>query len=42
VLAVSSNDGKLLAVLAKGIELVGESRLEFLAGDVGELCLSHK
>jgi hypothetical protein len=37
MLAVASNDGQLLAVLTQGIELVRESRLELLAGDVGEL-----
>ena len=42
VLAESSNDGELLAVLAEGIELVGESSLELLAGDVGELSLGDQ
>jgi hypothetical protein len=39
VLAVASDDGELLAVLAHGIELVGEGSLELLAGDVGQLGL---
>lgn len=42
MLAVASNDGQLLAVLAEGIELVSEGGLELLAGDVGELSLSDK
>ena len=42
MLAVASNNSKLLAVLAHGIELVGESSLELLAGNVGELSLSNK
>lgn len=42
VLAVASNDGQLLAVLAESIELVGESRLQLLASDVGELSFSDK
>lgn len=37
VLTESSNDGKLLAVLFKSVELISESCLEFLAGDVGKL-----
>lgn len=39
VLSVAGNDGQLLAVLAHGIELVRESSLELLTGDVGELSL---
>lgn len=39
VLSVAGNDGQLLAVLAHGIELVRESSLELLTGDVGELGL---
>lgn len=37
MLSVARNDGQLLAVLTQSIELVGESSLEFLTGDVGEL-----
>lgn len=39
VLAVASNDGHLLAVLAESVELVGEGSLQLLTGDVGELGL---
>jgi hypothetical protein len=42
VLSVAGNDGNLLAVLTQGIELVGVSGLDLLAGDVGELCLGDK
>jgi hypothetical protein len=42
MLAVACNDSKLLAVLAHGIELVGESSLELLAGDVGKLSLGDE
>jgi hypothetical protein len=42
VLSVASNDGELLAVLAHGIELVGEGGLELLAGDVGQLGLGDQ
>lgn len=42
MLAVSSNDGQLLAVLTEGIELVGKGRLELLASDVGKLRLSDE
>lgn len=42
VFTESSNDGKLLAVLLQGIELVSESSLEFLASNVGELSFSHE
>lgn len=42
VLSVACNDGKLLAVLTHGIELVGESSLQLLTGDVGQLGLGDK
>lgn len=42
VLSVSSDNGKLLAVLTESVELVGEGRLELLAGDVAQLSLSDK
>ena len=42
VLAVASNDGHLLAVLTESVELVGESSLQLLTGDVGELSLSDE
>lgn len=42
VLSESGNDGELLGVLAKGVELVGEGGLELLAGDVGKLGLSNE
>lgn len=42
VLAEASDDGELLAVLTESIELVGESRLELLTGDVGQLRLGHQ
>ena len=42
VLAVAGDDGHLLAVLAQGVELVGEGGLQLLAGDVGELGLSNE
>lgn len=42
VLSVSGDNGKLLAVLTEGIELVGEGSLELLAGDVGQLSLSNQ
>lgn len=42
VLAVAGDDGHLLAVLAEGVELVSESSLQLLAGDVGELGLSDE
>lgn len=42
VLAVASNDGNLLAVLAEGIELVGVGSLNLFAGDVGELGLGDE
>ena len=37
VLAKASNDGKLLAMLLKSVELIGESCLELLTGNVGKL-----
>lgn len=37
VLAVASNDSKLLAMFPHGIELVSKSSLELLASDVGKL-----
>lgn len=37
MLPVAGNDGQLFTVLTQSIELVGESSLEFLTGDVGEL-----
>jgi len=42
VLAESSNDGNLLAVLTESIEVVGEGRLQLLTGDIGELSLSNE
>jgi hypothetical protein len=42
VLSVASDDGKLLAVLAHSIELVGESSLELLTGNVGQLSLGNE
>lgn len=42
VLSEASNDGELLAVLLEGIELVSESCLELLAGDVGKLRLCYE
>lgn len=42
MLSVASNDSQLLAVLAHGIELVSESSLELLSGDVGELGLGDE
>ena len=37
VLAVASNDSKLLAMFPHGIELICKSSLELLTGDVGKL-----
>ena len=37
MLPIAGNDGQLLTVLTQSIKLVGESSLEFLTGDVGEL-----
>ena len=42
MLSVAGDDGELLAVLAHGIELVGEGGLELLAGDVGQLGLGDE
>ena len=42
VLSVAGDDGKLLAVLAHGIELVGERCLKLLTGNVGQLGLSNE
>ena len=42
MLAVAGNNGQLLAVFAHGIELVSESGLELLAGDVGELSFGNE
>jgi hypothetical protein len=42
VLAVPGDDGDLLAVLAQGVELVGEGGLELLTGDVAELGLGDE
>lgn len=42
VLPESSNDGKLLAVLLKSIELISESCLELLTGDVRKLSFCDK
>ena len=42
VFSVSGDDGKLLTVFAKSIELVGESCLEFLTSDVGKLSFCNK
>jgi hypothetical protein len=42
VLAVASDDGNLLAVLAEGVELVGVRGLNLFAGDVGELSLGDE
>jgi hypothetical protein len=37
MLSITGNDSNLFAVLPEGIELVCESGLELLAGDVGQL-----
>lgn len=42
VLAEACNDGHLLAVLAKSIELVRESSLQLFASDVGQLGLGNE
>ena len=42
MLPVARDDGQFLAVLTQSIELVGESCLEFLSGDVGELSFCNK
>jgi hypothetical protein len=42
VLSIAGDDGQLLAVLAHGIELVGESCLELLTCDVRQLGFGDK
>lgn len=42
VLTEAGDNGHLLAVLTEGIELVGESSLQLLTGDVGELSLGDE
>jgi hypothetical protein len=42
VLSVAGDDGQLLTVLAHSIELVGESCLELLSGNVRQLGLGHE
>ena len=42
VLAKAGNDSKLLAVLLKSVELISESCLEFLTGDVGKLSFRNE
>lgn len=42
MLSKPSNDGKLLTVLTEGIELIGESSLELLTGDIRELSLGDQ
>ena len=42
MLAVPSNDGQFLAVLAESVELIGKSGLQFLARDVGQLRFGHE
>ena len=42
VLSVAGDDGNLLGVLAHGVELVLESSLDLLAGDVGQLGLGDQ
>lgn len=42
VLAEASNDGELLAVLLKSVELISESCLELLTGNVGKLGFCDK
>ncbi len=42
MLSESGNDGKLLAVFTERIELVSESCLQLLAGDVGQLGFGDK
>lgn len=37
VLSIASNDGDLLAMLTKSVELVGVGSLDLLAGNVGQL-----
>lgn len=42
VLAVPGDDGEFLAVLAQGIELVGEGSFQFFTCDIAELGLSNQ
>ena len=42
MLAEASNDGELLAVLLKSVELISESCLELLTGNVGKLGFCDK
>ena len=42
MLAKAGNDGNLLRVLTESVELVGESGLELLAGNVRELSLGDE
>jgi len=42
VLTVTGDDGKLLRVLTESVELVVESSLQLLAGDVGKLSLGDE
>lgn len=42
MLAVASNDGHFLGVLAQSVELVVEGSLELLPGNVGQLRLSDE
>lgn len=42
MLAEASNDGKLLAVFLQSVELIGESCLELLTGDVGKLSFCNE
>lgn len=37
MLSEPGNDGELLTMLAEGVELIGESSLELLTGDIREL-----
>lgn len=40
--AKAGDNGQLLTVLTESIKLVGESRLELLSGDVGQLRFSNQ
>ena len=42
MLTVTGDDGKLLRVLTESVELVVESSLQLLAGDVGKLSLGDE
>ena len=42
MLAKASNDSKLLTVLLKSVELICESCLELLTGDVGKLSFGNE